>query len=167
MNRIQQRRCSRFHAMELKPRRAVRNENFQELPKPSPALRSLARFEGAWRLSGPEMAGAVTFEWFEGGFFLVQRGWIRIWGREIRFIEYIGYDESRKACTSRLFDNFGDRFEYEWSVDGDSICISLGRKGSGNSFTGRFSADGDSYSGAWKWPGGGYSTTARKVRKGP
>jgi hypothetical protein len=131
--------------------------------KPSAALLSLARFEGSWRLSGPKMTGAVTFEWFDGGFFLVQRGWVKVRGREVHFVEYIGYDEARKACMSRLFDNFGDRFAYEWEVDGDDICISFGQKGSGNSFTGKFSADGDSFSGAWKWPGGGYSTVAKKV----
>jgi hypothetical protein len=99
------------------------------------------------------MTGAVTFEWFDGGFFLVQRGWVKVRGREVHFVEYM----------SRLFDNFGDRFAYEWEVDGDDICISFGQKGSGNSFTGKFSADGDSFSGAWKWPGGGYSTVAKKV----
>jgi|CZKI01.1.fsa_nt_gi hypothetical protein len=113
------------------------------------------------------MTGVVTFECFAGGFFLVQRGWIKIWGRKIRFIEFIGYDEAGEACTSRMFDNFGDRFGYEWSVVGDDIRIAFGRRGSGNSFTGKFSANGDSNSGAWKWPGGGYSTTARKVRKRP
>ncbi len=136
-------------------------------PKPNPALLSLAKFAGSWKLKGPEMTGAVTFEWFAGGFFLVQRGWIRIWGRKIEFIEFIGYDESRNACTSRLFDNFGDHFEYEWDVDGNDIHIAFGRKGEGNAFTGKFSANADSYSGEWKWSGGGYGTVAKRVRGGP
>ncbi len=109
------------------------------------------------------MTGAVTFEWFEGVFFLVQRGRIRIWGRRIRFIEFIRYDEARKACTSRLFGNFGDRFTFEWEVDGNDIRISFGRKGSGNAFTGKFSACGGRYSGAWKWPRGGYGVVAKRV----
>ena len=108
------------------------------------------------------MTGAATLESFEGGFFLVQGGWIRIRGRRIKFIEFIGYDEARKACMSRLF---GDRFAYEWEADGNDIRISFGRKGSGSAFTGRFSADGGRYSGAWKWPGGGYSVVAKRVRR--
>ena len=152
--------------MARKTKKARPGENIRGPTKPNPALLSLSRFVGAWRLKGSEMTGAVTFTWFQGGFFLVQTGWIKIWGRRTRFIEFIGYDEARRSCTSRLFDNFGDRFTYEWGVDGNDICISFGQKGSGNSFTGSFSEDGNAYAGRWRWPGGGYEVTAKRVRQG-
>ena len=40
--------------------------------EPSRALRSLDRLVGTWELSG-DVGGRVTYEWMEGGFFLLQR----------------------------------------------------------------------------------------------
>ena len=43
----------------------------QQPPEPSPDLRSLDELVGTWEMSG-EKYGRVTFEWMEGGFFLIQ-----------------------------------------------------------------------------------------------
>ena len=135
----------------------------RKIPALKPGLKSLERLVGSWKLSGPEIKGEVTFEWLEGGFFLVQRGRIEIWGRKIIFIEYIGYDANQGLCTSHLFDNYGNRFTYAWEIVGDKLTIWFGQKGSDNCFQGKFNRKGDRYSGAWKWPGGGYTATATKV----
>jgi hypothetical protein len=44
----------------------------QQPPEPSPDLKNLERLVGTWELSGG-VQGRVTFEWMEGGFFLLQR----------------------------------------------------------------------------------------------
>lgn len=52
----------------------VANENTgyeQGTPTPNPDLRSLDRLVGTWQVSG-EAQGTVTYEWMEGGFFLIQ-----------------------------------------------------------------------------------------------
>ena len=40
-------------------------------PEPNPDLRRLDRLVGTWEMSG-DVQGRVTFEWMEGGFFLIQ-----------------------------------------------------------------------------------------------
>jgi hypothetical protein len=96
--------------------------------KPSSRLKNFGKLVGTWKISGPEIEEEVAFEWFDGGFFLMQRGWLSIWGRKIVFIEYIGYDEERQACVSHLFDNYGDFFTYVWEINVDQITIWFGRK---------------------------------------
>ncbi len=41
-------------------------------PEPNPDLVSLDRLVGTWEMSG-DVRGTVTYEWMEGGFFLIQR----------------------------------------------------------------------------------------------
>ena len=43
-------------------------------------------------MSGPELSGQVQFEWFEGGFFLVQHVNIVYAGKVIKGVEYIEND---------------------------------------------------------------------------
>ena len=44
----------------------------QQPPRPNPDLRNLGeRLVGTWEVSGGAQ-GRVTFEWMEGGFFLIQ-----------------------------------------------------------------------------------------------
>jgi len=53
-----------------------------------------------WDLKGRESGaegeihGRVTFEWMEGGFYLVQRVDIDHIGQKITGVEYVGYDEA-------------------------------------------------------------------------
>ena len=47
------------------------DEHTAQQPQPNPDLRSLGRLIGTWKVSG-EASGTVTYEWVEGGFFLLQ-----------------------------------------------------------------------------------------------
>ena len=68
---------------------------------------------GTWELkgreSGPvgEIHGRPTFEWMEGGFYLVQHVDIDYIGRRIVGTEYIGYDEEHDNLRSYFFSNEG------------------------------------------------------------
>jgi len=42
-------------------------------PTRNPGLKALDKLVGAWKVSG-ETAGTLTYEWMDGGFFLVARG---------------------------------------------------------------------------------------------
>src|SRR5215213_6109367 len=72
-------------------------------PQPNHALKSLDVMVDAWELkgreSGPdgEIHGRPTFEWMEGGFYLVQHVDIDYIGRRIVGTEYIGYDEENRC----------------------------------------------------------------------
>jgi hypothetical protein len=132
-------------------------------PLPNAALKKLDRLVGTWSINGPVVAGTVTFNWLDGGFFLVQDVDMKYEGRDIKGVEYIGYNESTRICSSHFFDNVGHIFTYDWEIDDNDITIWFGQKGSNNRFKGKFSEDGNSYSGGWEWPGGGYGATLKRI----
>jgi len=140
-------------------------------PQPNPALKSLDVMVGAWELkgheSGPvgEIHGRPTFEWMEGGFYLVQHVDIDYIGRRIVGTEYIGYDEENDNLRSYFFSYEGPgpfgrvALEYVWEVGEDTFTIWGGEVGSPASFKGRFGGDRNTITGRWEWPGGGYEAT--------
>ena len=125
------------------------------------------RLVGTWKVSG-EAEGETSWEWMEGGFFLIQRGWTRRAGMEQRYIQIIGYDrmpgaKPADAITGRLYTDGGDTLSYVCEVDGDTMTIWMGEKGSPAKYSGTFSADGNTIEGDWEWPGGGYLETMTRV----
>ena len=64
--------------------------------EPNPALRALDKLVGTWRVSGGTWATRraserrVTYEWMEGGFYLVQHVDMNHGGNQVRGTEYIG-----------------------------------------------------------------------------
>jgi hypothetical protein len=135
----------------------------------SDALRRLDRLTGTWRVSGGT-EGTVTYEWMEGGFFLIQRVDMTHDGRLIRGTEIIGHTrpfggEPSADIMSRYFDTEGNTLDYVYEIEGDTLTIWGGERGSPAYYRGRFSADGDSVDGAWVYPGGGgYDSTMIRVK---
>ncbi len=152
------------------------NAQAHQPPQPNPALASLDVMVGTWELqgreSGPkgEIHGRPTFEWMEGGFYLVQQVDIDYIGRRIVGTEYIGYDEENDNLRSYFFSNEGPgpfgrvALEYVWEVCDDTLTIWGGEAGSPASFKGRFSDDRNTITGRWEWPGGGYEATMTRVK---
>jgi hypothetical protein len=146
----------------------------QQPPEPNPDLRSLDRLVGTWEVSDPSGTGAIngrsTFEWMEGGFFLIHRpDFVDGDGRQIKGIEIIGHERPFGAVPSediktRFYGNTGETLDYVWEMEGDTFRIWFGERGSPDYYEGTFSADGDTFSGAWHYPGGGgYEATATRV----
>jgi hypothetical protein len=140
----------------------------QQPPAPNPALKKLDRLAGTWRVFGPEIKGQVKFEWMEGGHFIVQSFDLNHAGHKAKGIEIIGYGRdwdgtTSEECKSHLFDNDGNTFSYVWDLDGDSLTIWGGERGSPAYFKGTFSSDGNTLAGAWVWPGGGYESTMTRM----
>jgi hypothetical protein len=132
-------------------------------PAPHPQLRQLERLVGRWEVGGSYLQGLLDYDWLEGGFFLIQRVDCRTPDRQIRGVEYIGFDEDTQTLRSHYMDIHGANFTYTWELEGDTLRIWFGERGSDNCFEGRFSDDGCSCSGAWRWPGGGYAATLKRV----
>lgn len=131
--------------------------------KPYPVLKQLTPLVGKWKESG-EVSGTSTYEWLDGGFFLVQRfDTIVPDGRRIKGVEYITYDEDTDTLRSHLMDNLGSNFTYTYEIDGDTITIWFGDKGSDNFYKGTISKDGKKITGGWQWPGGGFEAVSTKV----
>ena len=136
-------------------------------PEPNPDLGSLDRLVGTWEMSG-DVRGTVTFEWMEGGFFLVQRVDLGEHdGRRIKGIEVIGHErpfgaEPSEDIKSRFYSNTGDTLDYVYEIEGDTLTIWAGGKGSPAYYRGEFG--GNTLTGAWHYPGGGgYEATSTRV----
>lgn len=141
---------------------------FPPVPQPSEAVRRLDRLVGEWILSGGT-TGTVTYEWMEGGYFLLQRVRMNQEGHEINGLEVIGNERPFGAAPgedvkSRFYDAEGNTLDYVYELEGDTLTIWGGEKGSPAYFRGTFT-DGDTrMDGAWVYPGGGgyQSTMTRK-----
>lgn len=140
----------------------------EQSPKPSPDLKGLHRLVGTWKVSG-EVQGPVRYEWTEGEFFLVQQLELDHGGRMIKGIEIIGHlqglgEEPGKDIRSRVYSFLdGLTLDYVYELEGSTLTIWGGEKGSPAYYKGTFSKDGKTLTGAWVWPGGGYASTATRV----
>lgn len=132
-------------------------------PSPNPAIKSLERYVGTWRVTGATITGQIRYEWMEGGFFMLQHVDLVHDGNVIKGIEYIRYDPESGQLKSNYFDNNGTYFEYVYEIGDDTMTIWGGYIGSPAVYRGKDSADGSSHTGAWEYPGGGYDSTMTKT----
>jgi hypothetical protein len=136
--------------------------------RPSAALTALDRLTGTWTVTGGA-EGTVRYEWMEGGFFLLQRVELEQFGEAVTGLEVIGHlhpfgEPVGADVVSRFYDAQGNTFDYVYELDGDTLTIWAGAKGSPAYFEGVFGADGDSLDGAWVYPGGGgYASTMTRA----
>ena len=141
----------------------------ERMPTPDPALRRLDILVGTWNVAG-EAQGQVRYEWMEGGFFLLQHVDLEHSGRRNKGFEVIGRErlfgasEPSADIKSRFYDTEGNTFDYVYELEGDTLTIWGGEKGSPAFYKGRLSEDGNTLAGHWVWPGGGYESTATRAR---
>jgi hypothetical protein len=126
---------------------------------PNSVLRSLDRLVGTWNVSGGA-EGKVTYEWLEGGFFLLQRYDLKVEQHRVKGIEVIGHlrpfgEEPSADIKSRAYDGTGNTLDYVYELTGDTLMIWGGERGSPAHYKGTFSRDGRTCAGAWVYPGGG------------
>ncbi|MBM2620142.1 DUF1579 family protein [Actinoplanes sp. LDG1-06] len=110
-------------------------------PQPDPKLRQLDYLVGTWKMSGvteegpmgppAQMGGTETFEWLEGGFFLVHRWEGYIDGPmgkmpDVGF-EFFDYDPESGKFRSHYFSSFGpyhpEQSHYVGEFDGDKLVL--------------------------------------------
>lgn len=134
---------------------------------PNPMLNTLERLIGTWTVFDPtgqeEMKGQVRFEWMDGNFFMMQHVQLVHHGRAITGLEIIGYDADSDSLKSSYYGNTGEIFKYVWELEGDTLTIWGGEKGSPARYIGKFSDDGDTNVGGWEWPGGGYQSGMKRA----
>ena len=145
------------------------NSKVGYLPKtPDPSLRKLDRIIGKWQDTG-DYQGTDTYEWMEGGFFLIHHfDGIAPGGFHAKGVEYIGFDEDTQTLHSHLMDIAGSNFTYTWNIENDILTIRFGEKDSDNFYQGEFSKDGNTITGGWQWPEegdklGGYKTVTTRM----
>ncbi len=145
------------------------NNTSVQQPTPSAALRRLDRLVGTWAMSG-EVQGTVRYEWMEGGFFLIQHvNLVQQDGQPTTGMEVIGHlhaygEAPSQEIHSRYYDSHGQTLDYVYELDGDTLVIWFGERGSPVYYRGTLSSDGTTLTGAWHYPGGGgYEANATRV----
>jgi hypothetical protein len=145
------------------------NNDLIQPPGPNPDLKSLDRLVGTWELSG-EAHGTVTYQWVEGGFFLQQDVDLIQDGMVVKGFEIIGHEqefgaEPSEDIKSRFYDVIsGMTLDYVYEINGETLMIWGGERGSPAYYRGTFSVDGNTVTGDWVYPGGGgYQATMTRV----
>ena len=140
------------------------------VPGPNPDLKSLDRLVGTWQVSGGAR-GQISYEWLEGGYFMIQRVELEHEGHKSQGIEVIGHEQGFGAepgqdIKSRFYDfGSGMTLDYVYDLDGDILTIWGGERGSPAYYRGLFSSDGNRLAGSWVYPGGGYESTATRIQQ--
>ncbi len=139
----------------------------QQPRTPNPDLRSLDRLVGTCEMSG-DTRGRVTYEWMEGGFFLVQHVDLEQDGQQTKGIEIIGHEQvfggaerAHQIALLQLSGWYDPRLYVE--VDGDTLMIWSGEKGSPAYYKGTFGDDDNTLAGAWVYPSGGYESISTRI----
>jgi len=130
-------------------------------------LHGLDCLVGTWSVTGGA-EGTVRYEWMEGRFFLLQHVDLVHFGQPVKGLEVIGHlrpfgAEAGREIRSRFYDNAGNTLDYVYEMDGDTLTIWGGEKGSPAFFKGTFSADGNTNDGEWVFPGGGYHSSMTRT----
>ena len=107
-------------------------QGYEQPTGPNADLKSLDRLVGTWDHSG-EVRGTSTFEWMEGGYFLIQRVNLEQYGQKVRGIEVIGHlrpfgEEPSEDIKSRFYDSTGNTLDYVYELEGDTLTIWGGRR---------------------------------------
>lgn len=102
--------------------------NRAQPPTPSPQHQRLGVFVGKWTTQGrtkatpsapaAEIVGTDTYEWLEGGYFLVHRVDVRIGAKQVKALEIIAYDASSETYRTHAFDSQGNYGTYQARVHG-------------------------------------------------
>lgn len=148
-------------------------ENTATHVQPSEGLKKLDRLIGTWKVSDPngtDLSGTITYEWMEGRFFLLQQVDLTHFGNRNKGMEIIGHEKLFGAeapsedIKSRFYGSAGETFDYVYEMNGDTLMIWGGQKGSPAYFEGKLSDNDTKLAGSWHWPGGGYDSVAIRVK---
>jgi hypothetical protein len=92
---------------------------------------------------------------------------MELFGHTNTFTEIIGLKpfggEPGRDIVSRVYSAEGDTLDYVCDLDGNTLTIWGGERGSVSRYVGTFSDDGTTVTGSWCWPGGGYSTVTTRI----
>jgi hypothetical protein len=142
----------------------------QAQPVPNRDLKGLNRLIGTWKQTGG-VEGTVTYEWAEGGFFLIQHVDMVSGDQPIKGMEIIGHvqsfgEEPSQDIKSRFFSFLdGMTLDYVYEIEDDTLTIWGGERGSPAYYKGHFSEDGNTLTGGWVYPGGGgYEATTTRIK---
>lgn len=123
---------------------------------PTPLLRRLDIFVGTWDLKIPFSSDPpvvvherTTFEWMEGGLFLIQHS-TPDHPDFPKGLTLIGGEDATETCPVYQFDSRGIFRIYQMSLSDGIWKMWRDEPGFFQRFTGKFSSDGNSIAGTWE-----------------
>ncbi len=135
---------------------------------PSEQVRALDRLVGRWKITG-DSEGTVTYEWMEGGYFLLQYVELEHDGGRATGLEIIGHrrpygEGPSDDVYSCFYDSGGNTFDYVYELADDTLTIWAGERGSPAYFSAPFPPGATEVTGGWVFPGGGgYTSTMTRL----
>lgn len=122
------------------------------------AVRELDPLVGEWSMGSPDFqgpSGRTTFEWLQGGRYLIQRWEIPV-PEAPDGIAVIGADGENGEILQHYFDSRGISRVYQLSISDGVLRIWRDEPGFFQRFTGIFSSDGDAINGLWEMSEDGF-----------
>jgi hypothetical protein len=122
------------------------------MTKPDPALEELDVLVGEWAMDSPDfpgIGGRTTFEWLQGGRFLIQR-WEVPHPDAPDGIAVIGADGENGEILQHYFDSRGVSRVYRLRLGDGVLRIWRDAPAFSQRFTGTFSSDGGTINGLWE-----------------
>jgi hypothetical protein len=132
--------------------RQARKEEAMPQPTPNPALQRLDALVGEWELENPqypEVRGRATFEWLEGGAFLVQHSEVDD-AAVPNATMIIGRDESTETYCIVYYDSRGVSRVYQMSLFDGVWKMWREAPGFSQRFSGAFGDNGQTITGRWE-----------------
>lgn len=117
----------------------------------NPALHALSPLLGEWDVESPRFPGVrgrTTFEWLEGGAYLVERSSVPDRAPDSTWL--VGADDSMDTCTALYHDSRNVSRVYRMSLTGDTWRVWREAPGFSQRFTGTLNEDGSIIRGAWE-----------------
>jgi hypothetical protein len=131
---------------------------------PHPALAQLERFIGTWDVTanfGGQVMGGVTatFEWLEGGAFVIERNLLEaaadvpaeiLANSPLPTTRIVGYDDSAETFTVLYADRRGVARVYQMRLTDNRWEVWRDAPGFGQRFIAEFDAEGNTIAGRWE-----------------
>lgn len=109
---------------------------------PNPELVELSELlVGTWRVEGPDITGQAEYQPKKGGRLLVAYVDFSVSGSRMRVIQHITQHEARGTLVARYMDTMGDEATYTWTLEDQTIRVSLGDQDSNTYFQATLNED--------------------------
>ena len=96
---------------------------------------------GTWRVEGPDITGQAEYQPKKGGRLLVAYVDFSVSGSRMRVIQHITHHEARGTLIARYMDTMGDEATYTWTLEDQTIRVSLGDQDSNTYFQATLNED--------------------------
>jgi hypothetical protein len=122
---------------------------------PNPKLVELSKLlVGTWRVDGPDIRGQAEYESKNEGRLLVAYVDFSVSGSRMRVIQHIMHHEDHDALIARYMDTMGNEATYTWTLEDQTLRVSLGSTESNTYFEATLNEDNSQYIGTWHYPDG-------------